>query len=346
MVEKTKNYLKYYFSNGSKLIFIVLLSFICVTVLLINARKTVTVSVNGTEQSFVTYKSVLSVILKNKGIEVGPFDKTTPGLDSKVKNGDKIYIKTAVNVEMNVDNKIISVKSAENNVGKVLKDNGIILEDLDKVSPSVDTALSNGLKVVVTRVKSELLKEVQPIDFSTVVKNDDNSEKNVTTVQQEGQLGEKEITTRVVYENGKVVTKDVISEVVTQAPVNKIVAVGTLGVVPISRGGKVYFTNSVRMRATAYSSDYESTNKNPGDPGYGITYSGAAAKRDTDGYSSVAVDPRVIPLGTKLFIQGYGYAIAQDIGSAIKGNRVDLYFNSSSDVWNWGSRTVTVYILK
>lgn len=346
MVEKTKNYLKYYFSNGSKLFLIVLLSFICVTVLLVDARKTVTVSVNGRSQNFVTYKSVLSVILKNRGIEVGPFDKTTPGLGSKVKNGDKIYIKTAVNVEVNVDNKIISIKSAEDNVQKVLDNSGIILKDQDRVSPTVDAEVSNNLKIVVTRVRSELLKEVKPIDFTTVVKKDDNTGKDVTTVKQVGQLGKKEVTTKVLYENGKVVTKDVISEVITQSPVNKIVAVGTLGVVPVSRGGRVYFTKTVKMRATAYSSDYGSTNKNPGDPGYGITYCGAVAKRDVNGFSSVAVDPRVIPLGTKLFIQGYGYAIAQDIGGAIKGNHVDLFFDSSGDVWNWGSRTVTVYIIK
>ena len=92
------------------------------------------------------------------------------------------------------------------------------------------------------------------------------------------------------------------------------------------------YTDSLRMRATAYTADYASTGKGPGDSGFGITASGTVAKRNKGSYSSVAVDPRVIPLGTKLYVEGYGYAIAEDTGGAIKGNSIDLFFNSSSEV--------------
>ena len=70
---------------------------------------------------------------------------------------------------------------------------------------------------------------------------------------------------------------------------------------------------------------------------YGITSTGVRAERNPNGYSTIAVDPRVIPLGTKLYVDGYGYAIAEDIGGAIKGNHIDLFFSSSSEMWNWGS---------
>ncbi|MEG0005293.1 MAG: 3D domain-containing protein, partial [Clostridium sp.] len=77
-----------------------------------------------------------------------------------------------------------------------------------------------------------------------------------------------------------------------------------------------------------------------------ITASGMKVKRDPDGYSTVAVDPRVIPLGTKLYVEGYGYAIAADTGGAIKGNKIDLYFNPGYNLGGWGRRTVTVYVLQ
>ena len=102
------------------------------------------------------------------------------------------------------------------------------------------------------------------------------------------------------------------------------------------------------MVATAYEAGFQSTGKRPGDKGYGITASGARAKRGT-----VAVDPRVIPLGTKLYIKSvtpgmpdYGFAIAQDTGGAIKGMRVDLFMDTVWECMQFGRRPVMVYILK
>lgn len=95
--------------------------------------------------------------------------------------------------------------------------------------------------------------------------------------------------------------------------------------------------NSITVEATGYTAGPESTGKKPGDPGYGITATGTKAKRGT-----VAVDPSVIPFGTKMFIPGYGYGIAEDTGGAVKDNRIDLFFDSVEEAMAWGRRTVTV----
>ncbi len=142
----------------------------------------------------------------------------------------------------------------------------------------------------------------------------------------------------------------VVSESIKKQPVSKVVAMGTktTSINALSRGGSITGTpsgRSLRMRATAYTSSYEDTGKSPGSPGFGVTATGTTARRNPGGYSSIAVDPRVIPLGTKLFVEGYGYAIAEDTGGAIKGNVIDLYFDSNVEVANWGSRWVNVYIL-
>ncbi|MBU8880760.1 3D domain-containing protein [Bacillus sp. FJAT-29790] len=97
--------------------------------------------------------------------------------------------------------------------------------------------------------------------------------------------------------------------------------------------------------ATGYTAFYESTGKNPDHPGFGITYSGVKVKRDL--YSTVAADLNVFPIGTILFVPGYGYGVVADKGGAIKGNKVDLYYETVDDVYNlWGKKTLDVYVVE
>jgi peptidoglycan DL-endopeptidase CwlO len=86
------------------------------------------------------------------------------------------------------------------------------------------------------------------------------------------------------------------------------------------------------MTATAYT-------------GNGFTATGLKPVRDPNGLSTIAVDPSVIPLGSKVHVEGYGYAIASDTGGAIKGNKIDLYMNSEAECLSFGRRTVTVTII-
>ena len=103
-----------------------------------------------------------------------------------------------------------------------------------------------------------------------------------------------------------------------------------------SRGGSVpselSYSKSFRVEATAYS-------------GHNITATGTKPVRNPGGWSSIAVDRSVIPLGTRVYVENYGYAIAEDVGGAIKGNIIDLFMDSSSQTRSWGRRNVTIYIL-
>jgi len=99
--------------------------------------------------------------------------------------------------------------------------------------------------------------------------------------------------------------------------------------------------------ATGYTAGIESTGKRPGHPQYGITYSGVKVRRDKHKISTIAADPKVLPLGTVLFIPGYGYGIVADTGSAIKGNKIDLYYKTTKQVYKeWGKKTLKVHIVK
>lgn len=101
----------------------------------------------------------------------------------------------------------------------------------------------------------------------------------------------------------------------------------------------------VKVVATGYYAGVESTGKQPSHPLYGITYSGVKVKRDV--FSTIAADPHVFPLGTVMYIPGYGYGVVADTGSAIKGHIIDLYFETIEDVFSqWGKKSVDVYIIE
>ncbi|MFS1511654.1 3D domain-containing protein [Chengkuizengella sp. SCS-71B] len=104
---------------------------------------------------------------------------------------------------------------------------------------------------------------------------------------------------------------------------------------------------AVEVVATGYYAGVESTGKTPDHPEYGITYSGVKVRRMPDSVSTIAADLNLFPLGTVLYIPGYGYGIVADIGSAIKGNVIDLYFNSKEDVYKlWGKKKLDVFIIE
>jgi 3D (Asp-Asp-Asp) domain-containing protein len=101
----------------------------------------------------------------------------------------------------------------------------------------------------------------------------------------------------------------------------------------------------VRVVATGYYAGYESTGKHPSHPSYGITYSGVKVRRDE--YSTIAADLRVFPLGTVLYIPGYGYGVVADKGGAIRGHKIDLYFETKQDVFKqWGKKALDVYVVR
>lgn len=103
--------------------------------------------------------------------------------------------------------------------------------------------------------------------------------------------------------------------------------------------------DSVEVIATGYTAGKESTGKSPGHPEYGITYSGVKVRKDD--FSTIAADPRVFPMGTIMYVPGYGFGVVADTGSAIKGHKIDLYFATRKQVYEeWGKRKVRVYIVR
>lgn len=120
-----------------------------------------------------------------------------------------------------------------------------------------------------------------------------------------------------------------------------------------SRGSYIRETNVpptdyervISVKATAYCLCRKCTGKTPSSPGYGHTASGFVITPGED-MKVISVDPNVIPLGTEVYVEGYGYAIAADTGGAIKGNKIDVYKDTHELALQWGVRYVNVYVLK
>lgn len=300
--------------------------------------KSVTVVIDGVPTKYKTFKNTVGEVLQSEKIPLGKKDKISIAANKTIKDKDVINIKRAINVTVHVDDKDLKLASSEDNVEQLLATEGVTLNTDDKITPDKVTKLSKDLTVNIVRVDKKIFTDSTDIEYNTEIKYDNDLANSVKKVVQDGKNGQQEVQTRVTYEDNKEVNREVISSKVVSNPVNKIIVMGTLPVLPISRGGDpVPYTKTFQVRATAYSAHPTGTT---------YTASGRKAVRDSNGYSTIAVDPNVIPLGTRLFVQGYGFAIAADTGSAILGNTIDVYFNTYSESCNWAVKYVNVYILK
>ena len=345
MVEKLKQFAKKGFSNGptkAKIIIgTIAMSVVVVTaVTIMSMRKTLVISIDGKEATFVTYKGTVKDVLQEKGVELGPKDIVQPSLESKVSEKETIKLKTAIPVEINSNGIKVQVQTAEDTIENMLdaeettlKEQGIQFDkNVDEVSPSLDSKIEGNVSVQIVKVETKDLVEKEAIKFDTIVEQDPDLDSSVQKVKSEGSNGEKEITYQVVYKDGVEVSRNVKSTKTILEPQNEVVKKGT-GQVYASRGGdSITYKKKLNCTATAYSN-------------HSNTATGRKPVRNEGGLSTIAVDPSVIPLGSKVYVDGYGYAIASDTGGAIRGNKIDIYLNSSSECNSWGRRSVNVLVV-
>lgn len=133
----------------------------------------------------------------------------------------------------------------------------------------------------------------------------------------------------------------------TKAPLTQKNSTKSPNSVPVAGPAPDQIITSLKVMATGYTAGYESTGKTSKHPEYGITYSGVKVRRDKNAVSTIAADPKVLPLGSILYIPGYGYGVVADTGSAIKGRKIDLYFATTKQVYKeWGKKAVVVQLIK
>ncbi|MCR4431433.1 MAG: ubiquitin-like domain-containing protein [Tepidanaerobacteraceae bacterium] len=290
-------------------------------------EKDVVVQVDGKTFNISTCANTVGEALKEADIKVIPEDEISPGIDEKLVDGLNIRIKRAFDVKILSDGKEYTVKTTSDTVANLLAKAHILIGEKDKVKPQLDTYISAPVEVVVTRVSQKVVEEIKTIAYETVSRVDPDIPMGQKKVLQDGENGQEKIVTTLIIENGQIVSKNTTSTVIKQAK-PRIILTGSMLVA--SRGGVDFaYTKKLRMLATAY------------------THTGNLTAMDTKPRVGVAaVDPDVIPLGSRLYIDGYGFARAEDTGGAIKGNKIDLFMESQSEADRYGRKWVTVYVLK
>lgn len=298
--------------------------------------KTVAIVEDGKVTQYETLNNTVEDILKAQEIVLGGKDEVEPSLDTTIEDGMKIVIERwKPTVSIDINGTTSTFKTTALTVGELIEDRQIKLDQDSEVTPALDAAIEDGLTINIKtkQVAIEVIQEEIP--YETQVEETANLEPGVQKVITEGVNGLKEKTVEIVRFGGEVQSETVKEEVVIIEPQTKVVKQGKKNIIKDSATGKTYeYTKALTLEATAYT-DVD------GDKWAGITATG----RPTF-VGMVAVDPKVIPLDTILYVEGYGIAIAGDTGGAIKGHDIDLFFNTRSEAREFGRRDKRVYILK
>lgn len=281
-------------------------------------------------------KGTLTQVLQQQGQNVALLkQKYTPsiGWDQKVQPGSQVQLLCKCKVELIMGGKHVGTyQTQKETVAGFLKERKINLSAWHELNTSPETKIQDGLKVVIDQYEQKIDRQVVTIPFEKKEKKDNQLKKGEKKVEKKGEKGKKIYELVMELKNGKPVSqpkKRLIKEI---QPVEELVAVGTKEETETADSENESAPKSGKklvVQATAYTSS-----------GGSRTADGSIPKRGT-----VAVDPSVIPLGTRMYIPGYGYGVAQDTGGAVKGNIIDVYMNSESECRQWGRKTITITIL-
>lgn len=317
-------------------------------------KTDVAISVDGKEFDVKTMKTTVGEVLEQNGINVYEDDNVSNkenkklSFDSKLQKIGKneIHIKRAIPIYVYVDGQEKKLMTYLDTVKEAFADN-VKLSALDRLEgANLEDKIVKDMKIKVVRVKEDEVKEDIPIAFNETKRENSRLDKGVVRTAREGKEGIREKLYKIVLEDGIEVARALKSDKVLSTPIDKILEFGTILNHKTSRGETLRYQKVLNMRATAYTASFADTGKHPDDPGFGITYTGAKVRK-----GMIAVDPKVIPLGSRVFVEvagdtpDYGYAVAADIGGAIKGDLIDLYFDDAKAVDRWGCKRVKLYVL-
>lgn len=313
--------------------------------------------IDGEKKCFVNMAGTVAEAVERAGIKLNEGDKLNHDKDLYVTDGMVIEVIRSFGVTVTADSKTKKYwVTGDMTVAQVLEDMGITLGEDDIVSKKLTNSVKDGMKITVKRVTYDIHKETETLEFKTVTKKDNSLVSGQTKVLKQGKNGVVTVTYNDKYVDGKLVSSEVLKTKVKKAATNKVVAVGTKArpVVKVSgrttiselkppssleldkNGRPKNYKRIITGKATAY---YSGTTCSTGvhvKPGY------------------VAVNPKQIPYGTKMYIVSsdgrwnYGYAIAADTGGFAwngSGTVVDLFMWSRQSCINFGRRTVDIYIL-
>lgn len=303
----------------------------------IKANK-ITIDNCGEKQTISLAKGTVEEVLDRTDITLAENQSVTPSLNTVITGDMNIYVYNSKNIKLTTNGTEMTVKAPEGTVENALNILGYEITDDDILNVDKNAQIEDDMKITLKKVTYVDEKSTEKISYKTVEKDSDDIMTGESEVSQKGVDGEKEVTKRCKYIDGKYDSTKVIDEKVTKKPVDKIVLNGTKrGTTTDTSGAPVSYSYMVSGSGTAYTAA----------PG-ALTATGVPVYE-----GGVAVNPAIIPYGSKLYIEAadgshvYGYATAIDTGGALMDGSaiVDLFYFSYDDCVSFGRRDVNVYVL-
>ena len=292
----------------------------------------------GEEETVWSAAKTVGDFINEQNIELSEHDRISPSRDTELDQKTEIIVDTAFLVTIKDKNEEKQVWTTSTTVVDLLKHQEIKLNELDRVEPEASTQVTENMVVNVIRVEKVTDVVEAPVDFAVVTRKDSSLPKGTEKVVDKGEKGLEKQTFEVVLENGKEVSRKLLNSEKIRDSKDKIVALGTKPIKQqAARGYDGPATKEFYVQATAYTAYCNGCS--------GRTSTGINLRENPDA-KVIAVDPKVIPLGTKVWVEGYGHAIAADTGGSIKGNKIDLFIPDEKKVDGYGRRTVLIKILE
>lgn len=372
LLENFRNSCRNKKSLAFALAFIVMISMLTMGAISDKETKKVTLIVRNVfedtedNREIITRKTTVDEFLEEQGIEVGKDDVLNAEPSAELYPEQIITVERSRTIKIQCDSNTILERAVKKTVGDALTDAGVIVSKQDIVTPAATSEITAGMTITVDRVtvREETVEVKTP--YQSITESDPTLYLGQTAVKQYGETGTISEIYRIVITNGEETERTLISTAVTKEAVNEIILAGTkqhesvvnkkLSLAAANNGflsageeieasasqKEFSYSQVLTVTATAYDPSPETN------AGYSKTAMGL-----TPEYGVVAVDPNIIPLGTRLYIESsdggaswvYGYCIAGDTGGAIKGNRVDLCYNTKYECIQFGRRSATVYVL-
>lgn len=299
----------------------------------LQVQRAKAVRIQGDEQDRVIQTTAATVgqALWQAGIALYAQDRTEPAHETPLDKPMTVNYMPSKELRIVTQEEVVRIRTTEARVGSALAKAGIALQGLDFSIPKADAVLPAEGRIRLVHVEEQVNLETEPLPFETEFQPVADLELDKQAIVQPGTLGIKARRVRVRTEDGKEVSRQEDAEFIAQEPKSRILGYGTKIVshTTSTPGGRITYWRALNMYAVSY---------NPTSAGGNITASGLPLRKGL-----VAVDPAYIPLGTRLYIPGYGEALAADTGGGVNGRIIDLGY-SDHDYVSW-HQWVTVYFL-
>ena len=326
------------------------------SIILITKPHDVLIYDEGKLTKIVTVSGTVGDAIEKSGIKLKEGDKLSIGKKVPITENTRLDIYRAFTVTLVCDGREQKIRTTDCTVKELLSKAGVRLNEDDIVSLKLSKELKKNTKLRVKRVTYKEVKKTVDIDYETTVKYDDSMYEEQVYVKREGKKGKQVKYYKKKYIDGKYDSKELVKTEITKEPVSKVVVWGSK---PSLYGGNVA-KKVISDLTPPYKIDMDENNR---PVKYKKKIVGKATAYCTGTVTStgrraqegvVAVDPREIPYGSKLYIVSsdnryvYGYAIAGDTGGFIYNSNtvVDLYINGYSACKQFGRRTVEIYVLE